>query len=51
MKKNWSSTKSQIPSPGSTLSYETAPNWRMESLVCDSDSELSNDDEFFDCQG
>ncbi|XP_050533208.1 protein retinal degeneration B isoform X2 [Daktulosphaira vitifoliae] len=50
VRKSWSSTKSQMPSPGSTQSFDTAPNWRMESLVCDSDSELSNDDEFFDCQ-
>lgn len=53
MKKNWNSSKSQLPSPGSTLSFDTAPNWRMESLIrdSDSDSDLSNDDEFFDCQG
>lgn len=52
MKKNWNNPpKSQIPSPGSTQSFDTAPNWRMESLIRDSDSDLSNDDEFFDCQG
>lgn len=52
MKKNWSNPRSQIPSPGSTQSFDTAPNWRMESLIRDSDSDsLSNDDEFFDCQG
>lgn len=51
MKKNWNNPKSQVPSPGSTQSFDTAPNWRMESLIRDSDSDLSNDDEFFDCQG
>lgn len=52
MKKNWNNpTKSQISSPGSTQSFDTTPNWRMESLIRDSDSDLSNDDEFFDCQG
>lgn len=53
IKKNWNNPKSQVPSPGSTQSFDTAPNnWRMESLIRDSDSDLSNDDdEFFDCQG
>lgn len=51
VKNNWSNSKSQLPSPGSTPSFDTAPNWRMESLIRDSDSDLSNDDEFFDCQG
>jgi len=51
VKKNWNNPKSQVPSPGSTQSFDTAPNWRMESLIRDSDSDLSNDDEFFDCQG
>ncbi|KAF0748361.1 protein retinal degeneration B isoform X2 [Aphis craccivora] len=50
VKKNWNNPKSQVPSPGSTQSFDTAPNWRMESLIRDSDSDLSNDDEFFDCQ-
>lgn len=51
VKKNWSNPKSQVSSPGSTQSFDTTPNWRMESLIRDSDSDLSNDDEFFDCQG
>lgn len=51
MKKNWNNPKSQVSSPGSTQSFDTTPNWRMESLIRDSDSDLSNDDEFFDCQG
>lgn len=51
MKNNWNNSKSQVSSPGSTLSFDTAPNWKMESLIRDSDSDLSNDEEFFDCQG
>lgn len=49
-----SSSKGALNSPGanSSKSFDLLASWRMESLVRkDSDSEPSDDDEFFDCLG
>lgn len=49
-----SSSKGALHSPGanSSKSFDLLASWRMESLVRkDSDSEPSDDDEFFDCLG
>lgn len=51
-KRLWSSSKNSLHSPTSSQRFDLNPaNWRMESIVRDSDSCSDEEDEFFDCQG